>query len=107
MPATRDEHADNVIAGLEAIDAGPRGFDDPRTFVSQHEGQLPRPVSIDDREIRMAQARGDDPHEDLAFARRFQLDLAHGDRARLGVGSGTPDLFQDRGLHLHRRFPAS
>jgi hypothetical protein len=91
-----------VIAALHVGDARAHFLDDTGGFVAKRHRRGPRAIAVDDRKIGMAKPRGAHLHEDLAGARRFQLDALDGERARFRVGRGRAHGVQYGGADLHR-----
>ena len=82
MPAARDEHHDDMIADLEIVHARPELLHDAGRFVTQHHRRRPRPVSIDDGKIGVAQAGRADLHHHFAVAGIVKLELLNRERLR-------------------------
>src|SRR6476620_2417524 len=85
MPAGRDEDKYHMIAGLEVSAgptlSGPDLFDDAGRLMAQRHGHRSRPVTVDDRQIGVAQARRLDPYQHRAGTGSIQLQSL--DRQRL------------------------
>jgi len=60
-----------------------------------------RPVTIDHRQIGVAQTGHPDFHEHFARPWRIELDLLHMHGLALGIGRGQAHLPQHGATHLH------
>ena len=81
-----------MIAGLEPGDAGAAFHDHTGSFVAEQGGECPRQFAFVDVQIRMAQPRGFDVHQHLAFARSFQLQCLHDERLVRPMHDGGADI---------------
>ena len=75
MAATRHEHGYDAVARLQIIDEGPDLLDNPSRLVAERHRQRPRPIAVDDGKVGMAEAGGDDAHQDFAGTGAVELDL--------------------------------
>jgi len=107
MAAIRREHQRHMVAALQTHDAGPELFDDTGRFVAQHHGHHPRPVTVDDGEIRVAQPGSG--HFDQHFARAgwVQFDGLDADRPGLRVRLRNLHLVEHGGADFHCLLPKS
>jgi hypothetical protein len=70
VAAAWHEDHDDVIAELNAGDTLAERLDYSRCFMTEHHGDRPRPVSIDDGQVRVAETGGGDAHQHFASAGR-------------------------------------
>ena len=73
---TGDETADHVVAHRDLGDPRPDRLHDPRALVSGHHGVARLQVAVDEVQVGVAEAGGDEPHVDLARAGLVDLQLA-------------------------------
>ena len=102
VPAARHEHHHDVIADREITDILAQRLDDPGRFVPQRHRQRTGAIAVDHRQIRMAQARRRDPHQDLAFARRVEIDRLDLQGAAVRIGHRRTARTEDCCLDFHR-----
>jgi hypothetical protein len=57
MTATRNEHHHHMVADRKILNARSEFLHHARRLVAQHHRRRSRPVAVDHREVRMAQAR--------------------------------------------------
>ena len=88
--------------------AGADLLDHSGGLVSEQHRHRAHPIAVDHRQIGVTQPGGFDADQEFALTRRRQIQLADGERFRLGVGAGEPDLFEDRSTDLpfHNDQPA-
>ncbi len=95
LTALRGEQRDHVVADRERAHLGADGLDDAGALVAQHGRRVAR--RVDARrgvEVGVADAAGDQPHQDLALLRLGELDLADVQRRA--------EFLEHRGADLHR-----
>ena len=91
-PAGGDEAERDVVAGRDVVDALPHGLDDAGALVPEHHRHAAgAEVAVGEVEVGVAHAGGGDAHEQLAGARRLELDLLDGERRVVGVQDGGAD----------------
>ena len=105
MPAARDEHHDDMIADLEIVHAGPEFLHDAGRFVTQHHRRRPRPVSIDDGQIGVAQASRSDLHHHFAVSGIIKLELLDAERLRFVVWRLGAQFVEHCGFDFHGHGP--
>jgi len=103
VAAARHERGDDVIAGREMRDARADRLDDAGRLVTEHHRHWPRPVTVDDRQVGMAESSRADPHQHFARARRIEVDFLDTERPRLRERRRAADFPQDCCAYFHRR----
>jgi hypothetical protein len=101
VPAGRHEREHDVLAGREARSLAACLDHLARCLVAQHHRHHARARAVDDREVRVAKARGAHANEQLTRARRVEVELLDRERSRRRVRLLEPHLAQDRATHLH------
>src|SRR5712672_4718960 len=101
VTATRHERSDDVIADFETLHPGSNGKHNACAFVAEHHRHGPRPVAVDDRQIRMTESGGADFEQHFARPGRIQVELYDLQRLRLGIGLRQPHAFKKSGLNFH------
>ena len=86
-----------MVADLEVGDVGAEGLDHACRLMPQGHGQGAGAVAVDDAEVRMAQARRLDGHQDLARTGIVEGDGLDAERAAVGIGAGGTPVAQDGG----------
>ena len=99
--AVGDRADDDVVARLGAGDLVADRLDDAGALVAHHRRSGPRDGAVDDADVAVADAGGDDPHQDLVRPGLAYLDVVadlcgcavendgtHGGYASLGVADG-------------------
>lgn len=64
-----------MVAGLDASDARTDFLDDSRSLVSEDQRQFERGGSVEDVDVRMAESRVRETHEDFAEARAGEFEF--------------------------------
>jgi hypothetical protein len=90
-----------VIADLEVVHAWPELLHDTCRLVTQHHRCRARPVSVDDREIGVAQAGRSDLHHHLAMPRVIKVELLDAEWLRSVVWRLGAHFVEDRGFDFH------
>ena len=103
LAAGGDEREDDVVARRERGHALAESDDLAGGLVAERHRHHPRPAAVDDREVGVAEARRPHLDQQLARARRVELELDDLQRPRLGVGGRRAHLAQDRAADLHDR----
>ena len=103
VPAGGHEDEHDVVTDGEVV-AGVRAdlLHDAGGLVAQRHRQRPGPVAVDHREVRVAQAGGLDPDQDLPGPGRIELELFDDKGFGLRVGGTGPGGFEYRrvdGVH--------
>jgi hypothetical protein len=101
VTAARHERGDDVVADLQVGNARTQLLDDAGALVAEHHRQRPRPVAVDHREIRMAEADRAHLQQHFAGAGRVELDLGDHERERFGIGRRGAHAGQDGSAGLH------
>src|SRR5580698_756648 len=81
MAAIGNEGEDDAVAHAEALYPCPQLDDLSCRFVAQHHRHGPRPSTVDDRKIRMAQSSREHTHTNLARSGSLELDGFDNQRA--------------------------
>src|SRR6185437_6971916 len=98
----RDEGEDDVVALAHVEHARADLLDDAGRLVTERHRDRARARAVDHRQVGVADARRHDPHEQLARAGRFQLELLDAQRHRLDVRRGCAERAEDSCLDPHR-----
>ncbi len=77
-----------MLADPSRVYAGPDGLDDAGPLVTEHDRRLARPLAVTDVEVGVADARGGDPHSDLARPRGLELEVLEPERLAGSVEHG-------------------
>jgi hypothetical protein len=101
MATGGDEHADHVIVPREVMDSRSDLLDDAGGFVPERHWQGTRPVTVDHREVGMAQARGLDPNQHLARSGEVKFQFLDRQRLRGFVRRGRAHGAQHSGFDFH------
>ncbi len=101
VSAGRQEGQHHLVAGREAAVGVGRLDHRRRRLVAQGHGGRARPVAVHHRQVGVAQARRIDANQQLARARRAQLQLGQAQGPRLGIGPDGADLVQHGRGDLH------
>jgi len=82
LAALRREEGDDVVAGRQRSDAFADPLDHTRSFVPEHGRRVAGRIGPGSRkQVRVADAAGDEPDEHLARARLGELELLHLERS--------------------------
>ena len=100
VPAARQERHDDALPDRQIGTAGAHLLDHSGGLVSEQHRHRAHPIAVDHRQIGVTQPGGFDADQEFALTRRRQIQLADGQRFRLGVGAGEPDLLEDRSTDL-------
>ena len=77
MPAGHQRMANDAVADLDALDAGPDRFDPAGIFMAHDIGKLDvdlaAPDAFDDMQVGAANARAADAHDDVGRAGDFRI----------------------------------
>jgi hypothetical protein len=94
LPALGREERHDVVSGRNGDDALADRLDDARSLVSQHARRVPARIRAGGRvQVGVADAAGDEAHEDLAGLGLREVDLLHGERP--------PELLEHGGADPH------
>jgi hypothetical protein len=97
MAAGRHEREDDLIAGREVMHIAADGQHFAGRLVAEHHRHDARARPVDDRQVRVAQARRADADEQLARPGTVELDLGDLARSRFDFDSvghyARPDVF--------------
>ena len=103
-PATRHEHQHDVIADRKVGHAFAERLDDARRLVAERHRHGSRPRAVDHRQIRMAEARRGDLHQNLAAAGRGEVEFGDSRAAATGRRAAEGRWLQDGGSDAHGGF---
>ena len=70
------ERHDDVVAFLQRLHGAPYALDDARTFVADERWERERDHLVLGADVRVADARSDDPNDDLVVARIVDDEVA-------------------------------
>ncbi|MND87090.1 hypothetical protein D3C80_790820 [compost metagenome] len=101
VAATGHEDHHHMVALLEILDPRTEGFDSARRFMAQGHGHRPWPVTVDDRQVRMAEPRRADAHQHLPGPGRCQLQGFDGHGPADGIGWRGIHMADNGGSDLH------
>jgi len=96
------EGHDDALPGVEVFDFATGRDHRSGRFVSQEHRQWTRPITVDHRQIGMADSRDLDFDEELGRSRVVELELGDRERPRPRVGSLPSALLQDGTDDPHR-----
>src|ERR687897_176550 len=92
-PAGGHEAERHMVAGGHVRDALPHRLDHAGALVAEHHRHAAgAEVAVGEVQVGVADAGGGDAHEQLAGARRVELELLHGERLVVRVQHGGADL---------------
>ena len=96
-----------MVAHLHVVHAGAHFDDLARAFVAQHDRHGARPVAVDQRQVGVAEAAAAHLDQDLALARRIEIDFDDLYGLGLGEGAGRAADRENAGFHLHAIPPST
>ena len=97
------ELKDDRITHFDVTDTGANLNHLAGALVAQHQRHRARPVTVDDREVGVAEPTAGDLDQQFARLRRIQFDLLDLNGRRDSIGAFRANFAQHGGLHLHRR----
>ena len=96
-----------MVAHFHVVDAGAHFDDLAGALMAQHDRHGARPVAIDQRQVGMAETAAAHLDQDLALARRIEIDLDDLDGLRRREGAGRTADRENAGFHFHQAIPPS
>ena len=101
VAAARHEHQHDVIADSEVLHAVAELFDNACGLMAECHRHRARPVAVDHRQVRMAQPRSLDTHQNFARTRRRKVEFFNLQRVRRRVGMRGAHRFENCSAYFH------